>query len=68
MPHYLVKETAKGRKDFSMGNVYEEEAEELNCESEINGKEIDDLYNMAHIEKEVKTILKDKKDADSDDP
>eukprot|EP00957_Ditylum_brightwellii_P106604 8132863-Ditylum_brightwellii.AAC.1 len=32
LPHFLAKETVKEKKDFSVEDVYEEEAEELDCD------------------------------------
>eukprot|EP00957_Ditylum_brightwellii_P187555 14282720-Ditylum_brightwellii.AAC.1 len=68
LPHYLEKETVKGQKDFSIENMYKEEAKELDCNSEIDGEEIDDLHDMAHIAKDVKAMLKEEDDAAGDTP
>eukprot|EP00957_Ditylum_brightwellii_P148960 11340950-Ditylum_brightwellii.AAC.1 len=60
--------TVKGKNKFSIKDVYEEEIEELHCDSDIDGKEIDDLHEMAHIVKDAKAMLKEEDDAVADDP
>eukprot|EP00957_Ditylum_brightwellii_P204977 15341642-Ditylum_brightwellii.AAC.1 len=65
---YLLKETVKGKKDFYIGNVYEEEVEELGCVSDIDGDKCDDLHKMSHITKDVKAVLKEEDDVVADDP
>eukprot|EP00957_Ditylum_brightwellii_P139566 10636500-Ditylum_brightwellii.AAC.2 len=35
LPHYLLKEKVKGKNDFSIKDVNEEEAEDFDCDSDI---------------------------------
>eukprot|EP00957_Ditylum_brightwellii_P007106 539253-Ditylum_brightwellii.AAC.1 len=63
----LEEEKVKQKKDFSIKDVYEEEAKELGCDSDIDGEEIDDLHDMAHIAKYVKAMLKEEDDAVADE-
>eukprot|EP00957_Ditylum_brightwellii_P035733 2709218-Ditylum_brightwellii.AAC.1 len=51
-----------------MEDVYEEEAEELDCGGDIDGEEINDLHDMDHIAKDAKAMLKEEDDAVADDP
>ena len=54
--------------EFSLDDVVEEENEILDCDSDIDGEEIDDLYLMTEVSKEVQLKFKEDEEAAMDDP
>ena len=52
LPMYMLKD-GKQKGEFSLDDVVEEENEILDCDSDIDGEEIDDLHLMTEVSKEV---------------
>eukprot|EP00957_Ditylum_brightwellii_P088984 6775893-Ditylum_brightwellii.AAC.1 len=58
LPSYLL-EDGKKKDDICTGHVIKEANKILDCDSNIDGKEIEDLHKVCSIAKEVKKKFKE---------
>eukprot|EP00957_Ditylum_brightwellii_P198894 15159706-Ditylum_brightwellii.AAC.1 len=58
----------KKKGEFLINNVLEEENKILDCDSNIDGEEINDLHLMTEMSKEVQKKFKEDEEAAMDDP
>eukprot|EP00957_Ditylum_brightwellii_P177728 13538327-Ditylum_brightwellii.AAC.1 len=66
LPAYMLKD-GKKKGEFLIDNVLKEENEMLDCDSNINEEEKDDLHLMTDVSKEVQQNFKEDKEAVMDD-
>eukprot|EP00957_Ditylum_brightwellii_P194859 14844205-Ditylum_brightwellii.AAC.1 len=58
----------KKKGEFLIDNIVKEEKEIFDCDSNIDGEEIDDLHLMIDVSKEVQQKFKEDEQAAMDDP
>ena len=64
---YLLKD-ARNKDGFKSDDVYEDENERLDCESDIDRDEIEDLRSRCAMAKEIKERYDEEEDAVMYDP
>eukprot|EP00957_Ditylum_brightwellii_P194617 14824970-Ditylum_brightwellii.AAC.1 len=67
LPSYLLGDRKK-KGDFCIGHVIKEANNILDCDSSIDGEEIENLHSKSSIAKEVKKTFKEEEQAAMGDP
>jgi hypothetical protein len=67
LPDYMLMD-GKKKCEFLIDDVLEEENEILDCDSDIDGEEIEDLHLITEVSKEVQQKFKEDEEAAMDDP